>query len=316
MEDDPAQFVPVHVLARGDSGNPGDAVGMRPIGVLLPDGAPEWGDRIPTPRLALAKWITDPANPLTARVMVNRIWQHHFGAGLVATPNDFGRMGSRPSHPELLDWLANQFVEGGFRMKPLHRLILLSRAPIGRTTLPRRRRAAVDDRIRTIGCCGGFRGAGSSAEELRDAMLAVSGRLNPQKGGPSVIVPIEPELVQADLQPGAMGGQSGPAPIQPPQHLPVPEAQLRLPFMEVFDAPDLPAELPAPRAEHPRAAGPRIAERRFLQLHGEGARRTRGTRSRPEPRPPDRAHLPTGPGARPRSRRTQGRRSGISRTAR
>ena len=73
--------------------SPGDEVGMRPLGVLLPDGAPEWPDDTPAPRLALAKWITDPANPLTARVMVNRIWQHHFGAGIVATPNDFGRMG-------------------------------------------------------------------------------------------------------------------------------------------------------------------------------------------------------------------------------
>ena len=85
---------------------------MRPLGVLLPDDAPEWGDRMDAPRLALAKWITDPANPLTARVMVNRIWQHHFGAGLVATPNDFGRMGT-PSEPSGTARLAGQPVRRG-----------------------------------------------------------------------------------------------------------------------------------------------------------------------------------------------------------
>src|SRR5207247_11102109 len=83
VEDDVAKFLPVHVLARGDSERPGDAVGMRPIGVLLADDAQEWGDRMAAPRLALAKWIAAADNPLTARVMVNRIWQHHFGAGLV-----------------------------------------------------------------------------------------------------------------------------------------------------------------------------------------------------------------------------------------
>ena len=80
------------------------------------------------PRLKLAEWIADPANPLTARVMVNRVWQYHFGRGMVSTPNDFGRMGTRPSNPELLDWLASRFVEGGWKIKPIHRMILLSSA--------------------------------------------------------------------------------------------------------------------------------------------------------------------------------------------
>ena len=71
----------------------------------------------PNPRTELAKWIVDPENPLTARVMVNRIWQYHFGRGIVATPNDFGRMGARPTHPELLDYLANEFVAGGFSIE-------------------------------------------------------------------------------------------------------------------------------------------------------------------------------------------------------
>jgi hypothetical protein len=183
VEEDSSRFIPVHVLARGDSSQPGQAVAMRPLGVLLPASAPEWGDRIPQSRLALAKWITDPANPLTARVMVNRIWQSHFGAGIVATPNDFGRMGSRPSHPELLDWLANQFVESGFRMKPLHRLILLS-STYQQQYLPETTAEAKendpDDRL-----LWRFPRRRLSADELRDAMLAVAGRLNRQEGGPS-----------------------------------------------------------------------------------------------------------------------------------
>ena len=98
---------------------------MRPLGVLLPPEEPELPPT-PSPRTELAKWIADPDNPLTARVMVNRIWAGHFGKGIVDTPNDFGRMGSRPSHPELLDYLANEFVAGGFSVKKIHRLILNS----------------------------------------------------------------------------------------------------------------------------------------------------------------------------------------------
>ena len=127
-------------------------------------------DDTPTPRLALAKWITDPANPLTARVMVNRIWQHHFGTGIVATPNDFGRMGARPSHPELLDWLANQFVEGGWSMKPLHRMILLSstyRQDYRRESAADAREGPREPPALAVPA------PAAQAEEIRDAMLAV-----------------------------------------------------------------------------------------------------------------------------------------------
>jgi hypothetical protein len=215
VEDKPAAIA-VHVLARGDSSQPGDLVGMRPLGVLLPDGAPEWPDNASSPRLALAKWITDPANPLTARVMVNRIWQHHFGQGIVATPNDFGRMGTRPSNPELLDWLANQFVENGWHMKPLHRAILMSEA-YRSSSFPRRR---------------------LSAEELRDAMLAVSGRLNPQAGGPSVIVPIEPALVKLLYNPAQWRPDADPKQYDRRSIYLFVKRNMRLPFLEVFDSPD------------------------------------------------------------------------------
>jgi len=236
VEDNPAQYVPVHVLARGDSGSPGDAVGMRPIGVLLPDGAPEWGDRIPAPRLALAKWITDSANPLTFRVMVNRIWEHHFGTGLVATPNDFGRMGSRPSHPELLDWLANQFVDDGFRMKPLHRLILLSSSYRQDYLAEAPAHAMEQDTDNKL--LWRFPRRRLSSEELRDAMLTVSGRLNPRKGGPSVIVPIEPALVKLIYNPAQWAVNADSRQFDRRSIYLFQKRNLRLPFMEVFDAPD------------------------------------------------------------------------------
>jgi hypothetical protein len=126
--DDPKNVTPVYVLARGDYRNRGAQVHARALGVLLPDGVPEYPEDTPTPRLKLADWLLAPDNPLTARVMVNRVWLGHFGRGIVATPNDFGRMGSRPSNPDLLDYLANRFIVSGWKFKALHREILLSNA--------------------------------------------------------------------------------------------------------------------------------------------------------------------------------------------
>ena len=115
----------VHVLKRGVWENKGDAVGPRPPSILVPDDEPELPADVRDPRTRLARWLTDPRTRLTARVLVNRLWQHHFGTGLVKTVNDFGTKGDRPSHPELLDWLAATLVEGGWRLKPMHRLIVL-----------------------------------------------------------------------------------------------------------------------------------------------------------------------------------------------
>ena len=245
VEENLAQYTAVHVLARGDSGRPGDEVHMRPLGVLLPEGAAEWDDRTPMPRLALAKWITDPANPLTARVMANRIWQHHFGSGMVATPNDFGRMGSRPSHPELLDWLANQFVEGGFRMKPLHRLILLSSTYQQDYVAETPAAAKEKDPDDTL--LWRFPRRRLSAEELRDAMLAVSGRLNRQEGGPSVIVPMEPDLVRLIYNPAQWRVNADPNQFHRRSIYLFHKRNMRLPFLEVFDSPDM--QLSCPRRE-------------------------------------------------------------------
>lgn len=130
-------------------------------------------------RLELAQWIASPQNPLTARVMVNRVWQHHFGRGLVATSDNFGVRGERPTHPELLDWLAARFVESGHSVKALHRLIVLSSAYRQGGQASAAAREADPDRR----WLSSFPRRRLSAEELRDAMLAVSGRLDCAPGG-------------------------------------------------------------------------------------------------------------------------------------
>ncbi len=174
---------PIHVLARGQVTTPGKPVGPGALSALtfaparfdLPPEAGE-GER----RAALAHWLTDPQNPLTWRSIVNRVWQYHFGRGLVDTPNDFGRNGGRPTHPDLLDWLAADFRDSGGSLKSLHRRIVTSatyrqavvanpaaeKIDSGNTLLWRQNRRKLE------------------AEALRDAVLAVSGKLDLTMGGP------------------------------------------------------------------------------------------------------------------------------------
>ena len=125
-------------------------------------------------RLELANWITRPTNPLTARVFVNRVWKWHFGEGLVASPSDFGSRGERPTHPELLDWLAGEFIASGWSVKSLHRLIMNSRTY---------QLASVDNDANLLADPGNrwhwrYSRRTLDAESLRDAMLAISGRLD------------------------------------------------------------------------------------------------------------------------------------------
>jgi hypothetical protein len=236
VKDDPQKATPVKVLFHGDYLNPVATVGVRPLGILLPDGAPEAPIQEETPRLKLAEWITDPANPLTARVMVNRVWQYHFGRGIVATPNDFGRMGTRPSHPELLDWLASRFVEGGWKLKPIHRMILLSSSYQQSALSPMEKAAAEKDSEDVL--LWKFNHRRLEAEEIRDAMLAVSGRLNLKAGGPSFMVPIDPELVLMLKRPQYWVPTRDKAEYDRRTLYMIYKRNLRLPFVEVFDAPD------------------------------------------------------------------------------
>ncbi len=170
-----------HLLERGNPMEPREAVA--PGGLVRIDVpfvlAPDAGE--PARRRALAEWIVAPGNPLPARVMVNRIWQHHFGRGLVETPSDFGAMGTRPSHPELLDTLACDFVASGGSMKALHRRLLLS-ATYRQASAPRADAQAADAGGRWL---WRFAPRRLPAEAIRDSMLAVAGALDLTMGGPS-----------------------------------------------------------------------------------------------------------------------------------
>src|SRR5450432_1688077 len=236
IADEPQKALPVKVLFHGDYLNPVSKVGVRPLGILLAEGTPEAPIDEDKPRLKLAEWIVDPANPLTARVMVNRIWQDHFGRGIVSTPNDFGRMGTRPSNPELLDWLAGRFVEGGWKIKPIHRMILLSSAYRQSSISPIEKAAAEKDSENAL--VWKFSHRRLEAEEIRDAMLAVSGRLNLKAGGPSFMVPIDPGLVLMLKRPQYWVATRDKSEYDRRTIYMIYKRNLRLPFVEVFDAPD------------------------------------------------------------------------------
>jgi hypothetical protein len=228
-----------HILARGEYTAPGDRVGMRPLGVLLPPESPEL-PATTAPRSELAKWIAAPENPLTARVMVNRVWAYHFGKGIVETPNDFGRMGSRPSHPELLDYLANEFVAGGFSVKKIHRLIVNSSAYRQSSAEPTDAalKAAVEEKDPGNKLLWRFSRRRLEAEEIRDAILAVSGQLNLKAGGPSIMVPIDKGLVNQLYKPSQWAPAKDPAEFNRRSVYLLVKRNLGLPFMQVFDAPD------------------------------------------------------------------------------
>ena len=234
VKNDMAKASPMHLLARGDYAAKGDSVGMRPMGIMLPEGTAEDKD-LQQPRARLAGWVTSKENPLTARVMVNRIWQYHFGQGLVVTANDFGRMGGRPSHPELLDFLANEFVESGYSVKHIHKLILSSSTWM-QASDTKNVKAATDDPENKL--LWKFSRRRLSAEELRDSMLMVSGNLNLKQGGPSVIVPIEKELLSALYNPTQWKVTPDNNEHKRRSIYLMVKRNLHLPMMEVFDAPD------------------------------------------------------------------------------
>ena len=187
-------------------------------------------------RLALARWIASPRNPLTARVMVNRVWQYHFGAGLLRTPSDFGRQGERPTHPELLDWLASEFVRGAggsgkpWSLKALHRLIMTSNTY--------RQAAAYDPRAARLDpenrLLWRFPRRRMEGEAIRDAILQVSGLLNPKRGGPSVF----PELPEGVETRGGWPVSHDPAERHRRSVYVFVRRNLRYPLFEAFDFPD------------------------------------------------------------------------------
>ncbi len=225
-----------HLLVRGDVHTLGASVAPDFPTVL------KTASNLPNPstnrRLALAQWLTRPDNPLTARVMVNRIWQGYFGKGLVRTPNDFGKNGERPTHPALLDWLATELVRTGWNLKQIHRLIVTSNTYQQASTY-NALRARQDPENRLLWRQNRRR---LDAEALRDSILASAGTLNPAMGGASVRVPLEPEVVDTiftESEPDNLW-QVDPDPKQHTRRslYLVRKRNVRLPLLAVFDMPD------------------------------------------------------------------------------
>ncbi len=185
-------------------------------------------------RLALARWMTDPANPLVARVIVNRLWQGHFGEGLVRTENDFGVMGYPPTHPELLDWLANRLIAGSWKLKDLHRQIVLSNA-YGQASGWREDAGKIDQPNNFL---WRFPYRRLDAEPIRDAVLATNGTLNPKLGGPGVYPKIAAEVLASQSRPGNGWGKSSPEDAARRSAFIFVKRSLLVPFFELLDLPD------------------------------------------------------------------------------
>jgi hypothetical protein len=224
-----------HVLLRGLAANRGAEVPPAVPVVLTkqPVAFPQPAEKSSLRRRTLAEWITAPAHPLTWRVMVNRVWQHHFDAGLVATPSNFGVSGARPTHPELLDWLAGQFIANGGRLKPLHKLMLMSATY--------RQQSGSHETVAHLDPANHFLWRMNmqrmEAEVVRDSILAASGRLNLTAGGPGFKPRIRPDLLDASQRnkwPAikAEGSEHWRRSV----YIYV-KRQLLMPSMELFDAP-------------------------------------------------------------------------------
>jgi mono/diheme cytochrome c family protein len=227
------------ILTGGDPFSPGERVAPGTLSALGGQSA-VLPQTISGRRLALAEWIASPDNPLTSRSIVNRVWQWHFGTPLAGNPNNFGATGKKPDHPALLDWLAVELTEGGWSLKRLHRTIMLSRTYQRSSTHPHRPTLLEKDPHGTS--LAVFRPRRLTAEELRDAMLHISGELNPVLGG----IPARPEInLEAALQPrqvmGTFASAWQPHPLPAQRHrrsVYVLKLQgLRDPFMEVFNEP-------------------------------------------------------------------------------
>ena len=201
---------PTNLMVRGNPHSPGPvvepgfpkALGGTTPNIPLADPKATSAGR----RRFLAEWLVSPENPLTARVWVNRIWQHHFGRGIVASSNDFGKYGTPPTHPELLDWLAGELVRQQWRAKPMHRLLLTS--SVYRMSSAGRKDALAADPANHLFWRQPMRRL--AAEEVRDSFLQVSGQLNEQMGGESIYPPIPRDVLAGQSVPGSGWNTSSP----------------------------------------------------------------------------------------------------------
>jgi mono/diheme cytochrome c family protein len=214
LTETPGQAPVTHLFHRGEPAQPRQAV--LPGGLAVLDDreplkiAPEPGLPTSGRRLAYARWLTSGRHPLTARVLVNRVWMHHFGKGIVGTPGDFGFLGERPTHPELLDFLADDFLAGGWRLKRLHKVLMLSTA-YRQAAVRDARRDAIDPDNRLL---SRFSVRRLEAEVVRDAMLAVAGKLNRRMFGTPVPV-MEDEVGQFVIGIENKNGENRPGPVLP-----------------------------------------------------------------------------------------------------
>jgi Protein of unknown function (DUF1553)/Protein of unknown function (DUF1549)/Planctomycete cytochrome C/Concanavalin A-like lectin/glucanases superfamily len=223
---------PTYVLERGVYSNHGEEVGPRGLVQIFP-----YPETLPKNRAGLAKWLFDPQHPLTARVYVNRLWQLHFGTGLVRTTEEFGAQGEAPSHPELLDWLARRFVDSGWDIKAMNKLIVMS-AAFRRDSTERAEDVETDPDNRWLA-----RGVARrlSAEMIRDNALAASGLLDATIGGPSVF-PYQPSGVWEAINfYDRSGGYPDPETVPNDQHRRSLYSMIRrgapVPSMTIFDFP-------------------------------------------------------------------------------
>ena len=237
LTDKGAAAEPTRLLIRGDAHKPGEEVQPGFLWVMdrqAPTIIPGPQGATTGRRLALARWMTQPENSLTARVIVNRLWHYHFGRGIVGTPSDFGAMGEPPIHPELLDWLATQLQEHTWSLKAMQRLMVTS-AAYRRSSQWNELAARVDPENTLLWRYTPHR---LEAEPIRDAVLSASGTLNLSFGGPSVMPPIDKAVLAGQSRPGsgwAVSGSNQAARRSVYVHV---KRTLRLPELEVLDAAD------------------------------------------------------------------------------
>lgn len=233
-----------HILVRGNASVEGAEVQPGFVSVLSPPTPvidPKPDNNSTGRRLALAKWIASPNHPLTARVMVNRIWQYHFGRGIVRSSNDFGFQGTKPTHPGLLDFLAKRFVDSGWSIKTLHRDIMLSAT----YQMSNRFDQTSYDRDPLNNLFWRFEMRRLTGEEIRDSILAVNDRLNRKKMfGPSVFTKLSQEVLAGQSVPGAGWGNSQEADqLRRSIYIHV-KRSLKVPLLENFDVADTDATCP------------------------------------------------------------------------
>ncbi len=228
------------VLNRGEWDKPGEVVepgfpsvitGHQEAATIRLDPFKRWPTR--SRRLTLAQWITSAENPMTARVMVNRLWDWHFGRGLVPTPSDFGKLSGGASHPELIDWLARRFVDSKWSVKAMHRLILNS-ATYRQSSRHHDSKAETADPENTL--LWRFRPRRLEAEAVRDAVLAVSGRLNPEQFGLPIFPPLPDGLAEeVKYDNSKWATQDGPEGRKRSVYI-YQQRSMTMPFMQTFDS--------------------------------------------------------------------------------